>query len=69
MASREAAHSEDSSWGSDAVHPPALRLPGGQKWRCEEEGSGRFTHFHDAPELRKDEQGNWETQGTQTFLP
>lgn len=55
LVSREAAHSEDSTWGSDAVHPPALCLPGGQEWRCEEESPGRPTHLHDAPGLRQDE--------------
>lgn len=47
----EAAHLKDRPRGSDAVHPSPLRLPGGQKRRREEEGSGRLAHLHDAPGL------------------
>lgn len=60
----EAAHSEGGAGGSDAVRPSAVRLPGGQEWRREEEGSGCRPHLHDAPGIRQDEQGRREAQST-----
>lgn len=60
----EAAHAEDGAWRSAAVPASALRLPGGQKRRREEEGAGCSAHLHDAPGLRQDEQGHREAEGT-----
>lgn len=51
LVGREAAHHEDGAHRPDDLCPPALRLPGGQEWGCEEEGSGRPAHIHDAPGL------------------
>lgn len=65
----EAPHYEDGPRRPDAVHSSALRLLGGQKWRCEKEGSGCFAHLHDASGLWKDEQSHWETEGMLLTLP
>lgn len=48
LVSGEAPRPEDGTWGLDAVRPSALRLPGGQERRREEEGSGCAAHVHDA---------------------
>lgn len=69
LVSGEAAHPEDSTWRPDAVRPSAVRLPGGQERRREEEGPGRSAHLHDAPGLRQDAQGHREAQGTETDAP
>lgn len=65
LAGGEAAHPEGGAGGPDAVCPSAVRLPGGQERRREEEGSGRAAHLHDAPGLRQDEQGHREAQSTE----
>lgn len=48
LVSGEAARPEDGTWGLNAVRPSALRLPGGQERRREEEGPGCAAHVHDA---------------------